>query len=140
MNIEYIRLIKTERECLNLAKNAKKKGREDLEIAALNRAEEIKIEAGIESGRRPDINYHYIGLKNGDKLVLKDIGVEAEVYSERTISYKGREVYITPLEDELVASGHSRKSVVNKWIVKETGEVLNDLYQAAYGPKQNKKS
>jgi len=135
MDAEKIKLLKTEKECLNLAKNAKRKGREDIAEAALHRAEEIRIESAIKSGRRPDINYHFIGLKNGDKLVIEGIGVEAEVYSERTLSYKGREVYITPLEDELIASGIPRKSIVGKWAVQKTGENLNDLYEISYGPK-----
>ena len=54
MNIEKIKLIKTEKECLNLAKNAKNKDREDLVKAALHRAEEIRIDAAIKAGRRPD--------------------------------------------------------------------------------------
>lgn len=137
MDVEKIKLLKTEKQCLNLAKNAKSKGREDIAEAALRRAEEIRIEAAIKSGRRPDINYHYIGLKNGDKLVIEDIGVEVEVYSERTLSYKGREIYITPLEDELIASGIPRKSIVGKWVVQKTGEILNDLYEIVYGPKAN---
>lgn len=136
MDIKKIKLINTVKECLNLAKNARNKGREDIAVAAEHRAEEIRIEAAIKDGRRPDINYHFIGLKNGDKLVIEDIGVEAEVYTDRTLSYKGREVYITPLEDDLIAAGYPRKSIVAKWVVQKTGELLNDLYEAAYGPKE----
>jgi hypothetical protein len=136
MDIDKIKLLKTENECLNLAKNARSKGRDDIENAALHRAEELRIEFAIKAGRRPDINYHYIGLNNGDKLVLNEIGVEAEVYSDRTLSCKGREIYITPLENELVASGHPRSSVVGKWVVEKSGRLLNDLYEETYGPKE----
>lgn len=137
MDIHRVKKFQTEQECLNLAENARKKGRDDLADAALYRAEEIRIEQAKKTGRRPDINYHFIGLNNGDKLIIEDIGVEAEVYSERTLLYKGREVYLTPLREELIKMGYPSDAIKSKWIVAKNGTNLKDLYEAVYGPKIN---
>lgn len=135
MNLEQIKAIKTVEQCENLARNAKQKGRDDLVEAALRRAEEIRIEQAVGAGRRPDINYLYLGLRIGDKLVLPEIEVEAEVFSDRMLAYKGSAIHISPLEDELIAAGHPRRAVANKWVVKDTGESLSDLYERIYGPR-----
>jgi len=135
ITIEEISTYDSEKKCLTLAKNAEKRGRHDLAEAAHYRAAELRAEADIKAGRRPDIDYHYIGLRNGDKIILNSIGVEAEVFSHRTLIYKGREVYITPLEAELLKDGHPRKSVVAKWTVEQTGELLDDLYEKTYGKR-----
>ena len=127
----------TEAECLQLAKNAEAKGFHDLAEKARHRAAQLRAEADIKAGRRPDIDYHYIGLKNGDKIVLRDIGEEAEVLTHRTLLYKGSEIYISPLEDKLMNEGHPRKLVVGKWEVERTGENLSDLYVLKYGPKKS---
>lgn len=127
----------TAEECMQLAKNAENRGDPGLAEKARYRAAQLRAEADIKAGRRPDIDYHFIGLKNGDKLVIKEIGVEAEVHSHRTLHYKRSEIYITPLEERLVKEGHARKSVVGRWVVERTGELLNDLYELKYGPKES---
>ena len=125
----------TAEECMQLAKNAEDRGNSDLADKARYRAAELRAEADIKAGRRPDIDYHFMGLKNGDKLLLREIGEEAEVLTHRMLLYKGREIYITPLETELMNAGHPRKSVVGRWEVERTGENLGDLYISTYGPK-----
>jgi hypothetical protein len=127
----------TAEECLQLAKNAEARGIDDLAEQARYRAAQLRAEADIKAGRRPDIDYHYLGLKNGDKLLLRDIGEEAEVFSHRTLLYKGGEIYITPLEEKLMKSGYPRSSVVARWEVERTGENLSDLYELKYGPKSD---
>ena len=74
-------------------------------------------------------------MKNGDKLILRDIGEEAEVFTHRTLLYKSSEIYITPLEEKLMKAGHPRKLVVGCWEVERTGENLGYLYDLKYGPK-----
>jgi len=125
----------TAEECLQLAINAEARGFDDLAEKARNRAAELRAEADIKAGRRPDIDYHYLGLKNGDKILLNEIGEEAVVCSHRTLLYKGSEIYITPLEEKLIKAGHPRKSIVGRWEVERTGENLSDLYELKYGPK-----
>jgi hypothetical protein len=127
----------TEAECLQLAKNAEAKGDHELAEKSRYRAAQLRFEADIKAGRRPDIDYHFIGLKNGDKILLKDIGEEAEILTHRTLLFKGSEIYITPLENKLIKAGHPRKLVVGKWEVKRTGENLNDLYELKYGSKKD---
>ena len=125
----------TAEECLQLAINAEARGFDDLAEKARYRAAELRAEADIKAGRRPDIDYHYLGLKNGDKLILRDIGEEAEVFTHRTLLYKGSEIYITPLEEKLMKAGNPRKLVVGRWEVERTGENLGYLYDLKYGPK-----
>lgn len=134
--IEKIRKINSEKECLNLAKNAEDRGRTNVAEAARFRAAELRAEADSKAGRRPDIDYNFIGLKNGQKIVLSSIGEAAEIYSHRTLLYKGREIYITPLEEELLAAGHPRKSISGKWVVEETGKLLSELYEERYGKEK----
>jgi len=100
--------------CMTLAKNTEERGRPDLAEAAFHRAARLRAESDLKQGRRPDIDYHLIGLKNCRTLIIEEIGVEAEVYSHRTLSYQGSEIYITPLEEKLVDAGHPRKSVVDR--------------------------
>lgn len=137
MTLEKIQKLTTVKECETLAANAERLGKLDFANAAYNRAAELRAEKAISEGRRPDIDYHYLGLVNGDVIELPGIGVSAEVFSNRTLSYKGREVYITPLEEELMESGFSRKQVVGKWVVRKSGKVLNDLYVEKHGPRGN---
>ena len=66
---------------------------------------------------------------------MPEAGIEVEVYSNRTLRYKGKEVFITPLEDELIESGIERNKVKNKWKVKCSGEQLNDVYRKIYPKK-----
>jgi len=129
MTIDKINEMDSVEKCMTLAKNTEERGRPDLAEAAYYRAARLRAESDLKLGRRPDIDYHLIGLKNRSTLIIKEIGVEAEVYSHRTLYYKGSEIYITPLEEKLVDAGHSRKSVVGRWVVKETGELLSDLYE-----------
>ena len=129
-------------QCKNLAINYRKKIDKtnppnsviwkDLADLADKRTAELQEQ---ESGRSPDIPYHRIGLPTGTILHLPEAGIEAEVYSNRTLRYKGREIHITPLEDELIESGIERKKVKNKWEVKSSGEQLNDVYRKIY-PKE----
>jgi hypothetical protein len=125
----------TAEECMQLAKNAEDRGNSDLADKARHRAAELRAEADIKAGRRPDLDYHFMGLKNGEKLLLIEIGEEAEVFTHRTLLYKGSEIYITPLEEDLIKAGHPRKLVVGRWEVESTGVNLGDLYISTYGPK-----
>ena len=122
---------------MTLAKNAEVKGRSDLAEAAYLRAARLKATSDLKQGRRPSIDYHLIGLKNGSVLIIEEIGEEAEVYTNRTLLYKGSEIYISPLAEKLIDEGNPRKSVIGQWVVKETGERINDLYKKTYGIKNS---
>jgi hypothetical protein len=88
-----------------------------------------------ETGRRPDIPYIQLKLFRGTVLYIPETDIEATVFSNRTLSYKGREVYITPLENELIDSGIPRNKIAGKWTVKETGENLNAIYNKKWPKK-----
>ena len=92
MTVDKINQMNSEEKCMRLAKNAEERGRPDLAEAARNRAARLRAESNLKQGRRPNIDYHLIGLKNGSKLIIEAIGVEAQVYSHRTLFYKGSEI------------------------------------------------
>lgn len=133
-----IKNCKTLDELDQFIKNARERGREDvLELAYARRAVLSSAQA-VSEGRRPHLNYFEMGLKENDVLIHVKTGEEARVYSGRQLIYKGRIVYISPLEEELTEK-HRHKSESggpsNHWITSD-GRVLNDLYEATYGPKR----
>ena len=124
------------KKCEIMAINIKtKQGESDLFHHANFRASLLRANEAKRAGRRPDIDYHVIGLKNGDEIYLPDTDVSATIYSHRTLLYKGREVYITPLETELMTH-LPRKKVFDRWLVQETGEHLGTMYSKLF-PKQS---
>tara|TARA_B100000780_G_C21113015_1_gene449971 strand:- start:210 stop:617 length:408 start_codon:yes stop_codon:yes gene_type:complete len=123
---------KTEKDCLALAKNARRKNRDDIADDANLRAAELRRENFRNGGRRPDIDYHICGLKDGSIIYLPEINIEAKVWSHRTLFFEGSEIYITPLEAKLMEKGFPRKKIANRWRSKDTGELVNDLYNKAY--------
>ena len=123
------------KKCETMATNIKaKQGESELFHYANFRASILRAKEAKRAGRRPDIDYHVIGLKNGDEIYLPDTDVSATIYSHRTLLYKGREVYITPLETELMEH-LPRKKVFDRWLVRETGEHLGTMYSKKF-PKQ----
>ena len=129
---KYLDRCKTEQDCLNLAKNARERNRNDIADAANLKASLIRQEEFKKTGRRPDIDYHACGLKDGDLIYLPDLNIDAKVYTHRTLLFEGAEIYITPLEEKLLDRGFTRKQVVAKWRIKKTDELLNDAYNKAY--------
>lgn len=128
-----IKKLKTEKECLNFARNAEERGMRDLVDEANLRASLIRREDYKSRGRRPDIDYHIIGLKNDDAIYLPNVDIEASVFSHRTLLFKGSEIYITPLEESLINKGGlKRNQVVGKWRCKKTDELIDDMYRRIY--------
>ena len=127
-----IKTCKTLKDCLNLADNARKKGRPDIADQANMRAAEIRRDGCRDGGRRPDIDYHICGLKDGDVIYLPELDIDARVYSHRTLLFEGSEIYITPLETKLIDRGLPRSKIANRWRSKESGELVNDMYNKAY--------
>ena len=123
------------KSCEVFAANAQERGFSELADEARMRAAQLRKQAYDNGARRPDIDYHIIGLKNGDRIFLPELGVTAEIASHRTLYYQGREVYITPLESELVEAGFASRDVRGKWRAESNGELINDMYSAIY-PKE----
>ena len=130
--VDILDKCKTEQDCLTLAKNARAKNRQDIVDAANLKAALIRQEAYKKTGRRPDIDYHACGLKDGELIYLPDLNIEAEVFTHRTLFFEGTEIYITPLEKKLIDKGYPRKQIVNKWRNKQTNELVNDAYNKVY--------
>jgi hypothetical protein len=124
-------------KCEKMANNIRKQRGEgsELYLHATKRIIQLRKNDAELSERRPDIDYHILGLKNGDEIYLPETDVVASIFSHRTLSYKGREVYISALEDELIEH-LPRRLVVAKWRTRNTNENLNDLYNKAF-PKEN---
>ena len=129
---------KTLRELDTFIENARKKNREDVVELAYARRAVLSIKEAISEGRRPHLNYFEMGLKVDDFLIHARTGEQSKVYSGRQLIYKGRICYISPLEEELTEK-HKGKSQPggpsNHWTTAD-GRLLNDLYEATYGPKR----
>ena len=129
---------KTLDELDQFIKNARDKNREDVVELAYARRAVLSKEQAISEGRRPHLNYFEMGLKVDDVLTHTKTGEQAKVYSGRQLIYKGRICYISTLEEELTEK-HRGKSESggpsNHWTTAD-GRVLNDLYEATYGPKR----
>lgn len=130
----YIDQLNDLKKCESMARNIKtQRGESELFHHANYKASLLRKEEAQRMGRRPDIDYHVIGLKNGDEIYLPDTEVTATIFSHRTLEYKGREVYITPLERELIEElGLPRNKVVNKWIAQKNGRNLGMMYNEIY--------
>ena len=127
---------KTEKECLNFAENAKKKGRTDLVDEANYKAALLRKEAFKNGGKRPDIDYHILGLKDGDTVYLPDTKIEATIQSHRTLLFEGSEFHFTPLETMLREDrGFKYSEIRRKWRCKKTDMVLAERYAEIY-PKE----
>ena len=123
---------KTEKECLILAENARKKGRMDIVCEANLRAVQFRQQEYRDTGRRPSIDYHACELDDGDIIYLPEINIEAEVYSHRKLLFEGTDTYFTTIEKKLISRGIPSRQVRNKWRIQATDELLNDAYNRAY--------
>jgi|SaaInlStandDraft_1057018.scaffolds.fasta_scaffold289179_1 hypothetical protein len=127
---------KTEKECLNFADNAKKKGRTDLVDEANYRAALLRKESFKNGAPRPHIDYHILGLKDGDTIYLPNTKIEATIHSHRTLLFEGSEIYITRLETMLREErGFTSSETRGKWRCKKTDIVLDERYAEIY-PKE----
>ena len=89
-----MRLAVNYREQINKTKPPVSFSWKELADLADRRTAELKER---ETGRRPDLPYHQIGLPTDTVLHIPGTEIEVTVYSNRTILYKGRETYITPV-------------------------------------------
>jgi len=128
----YIANLKTSEECEAYSKKLKENRYEKLGDKANFRAAQLRKQEYDNGGRRPDIDYHIIGLKDGDAIYLPELDIEATVYSHRTLWYKNREIYITPLEEELISQGHPGRLVRGKWRMRSNDRLIDDAYTEIY--------
>ena len=129
---ERVKRCKTVKDCEILARNAKRIGNQNIVDEANLRAAQFRKKEYDNGGRRPDIDYHIIGLKDGDAIYLPELDIEATVCSHRTLWYKNREIYITPLDEELISQGHPSRLIRGKWRMKSNDRLINDAYNEIY--------
>ena len=129
---EWIAGCNTSQECEAYSKKLKKNGLGELADKANFRAAQLRKQEYDSGGRRPDIDYHIIGLRDGDAIYLPELDIEVTVYSHRTLWYKNREIYITPLEEELISQGHPSRLIRNKWRMRSNDRLINDAYTEIY--------
>ena len=73
-------------KCMSMAANIKaRQGESALYHHANYKASLLRREESKRIGRRPDIDYHVIGLQNGDEIYLPNTEVTARVFSHRTL-------------------------------------------------------
>lgn len=137
--LQIIERCKTLKDIDRFIENAMNKEAEEVVLsAAYDKRLQLTIEDCRKSNRRPDLNYFEMGLKKGEVLKHMKSGQNATVFTDRTLSYNGREVYITPLQAELTEKycpQGSGSHPTHHWEL-ENGTVLNDLYVKTYGPKK----
>jgi hypothetical protein len=129
---KFIASCKTAEECEAYSKKLKKEGFQEAADKANLRAAQLRKQEYDNGGRRPDIDYHILGLKDGDAIYLPELDIEATVCSHRTLWYKNREIYITPLEEELISQGHPSRLIRNKWRMRSNDRLINDAYTEIY--------
>jgi len=129
---EWIAGCKTSEKCEGYSKKLKEEGFQELADKANLRAAQLRKQEYDNGGRRPDIDYHIIGLKDGDVIYLPELDIEATVYSHRTLWYKNREIYITPLEEELISQDHPSRLIRHKWRMRSNDRLINDAYTEIY--------
>jgi len=129
---KFIASCKTSKECEAYSKKLKKAGFEEAADMANLRAAQLRKQEYDNGGRRPDIDYHIIGLKDGDVIYLPELDIEATVYSHRTLWYENREIYVTPLQEKLISSGCPSRLVRGKWRMRSNDRLINDAYMEIY--------
>lgn len=124
--------LKSVKDCEIFANNATKRNRPDLAEQALYKAAQLRKEEYDRGGRRPDIDYHIIGLKNGDKICLEELDITATVASYKTLLYKGRETFRTTIEKELIAANLPSSKIRGKWRIESSGDLIDELHGRIY--------
>ena len=135
-NASCIRESKNRKRMLEFRRKCEKKGRTDLVDEANYRAALLRKESFKNGAPRPHIDYHILGLKDGDTIYLPDTEIEATIHSHRTLLFEGSEIYITRLETMLREErGFTSSETRGKWRCKKTDIVLDERYEEIY-PKE----
>ena len=80
---------------------------------------------------RPPLNYHEMGMQDGDVLVWKDDPkITVTIVSERKISYEGEETSLSALSAQLKGYKVKYISPGAHWLYKD--RLLNEIYDETY--------
>ena len=81
--------------------------------------------------KRPPLNYHEMGMSDGDVLVWKDNPeITVTIISDRKVSYNGEEVSLSTLSAQLKGYSVKHISPCPCWLYK--GQSLDDIYDKTY--------
>ena len=121
--------------------NARRLGEDKALTMAYARRAELFRDDYEATGRRPDINYLEIGLHEGDAITHMRTGEKATIRTDRTLTFRGFEEYITTIESTLFAevdrddSPASNQYSKTTWMA-DSGKTLDELYLKTYGAKR----
>lgn len=83
------------------------------------------------TSRRPPLNFHEMGMKEGDVLVWHDDeNRKAFIVSERKVSFNDEECYLSTLSAQLVGAKHKHVAPCQYW--KFNGRSLSEIYDETY--------
>ena len=91
-----------------------------------DKAATIKAQA-----KRPPLNFHEMGMQDGDLLVWKDDpNITVTIISDRKISYEGEEYSLSALSAKLKGYHVKHISPGSHWLYKD--RLLNEIYDETY--------
>ena len=121
--------------------NANRLGEDEVVAMAYTRRAELVRDNYEATGRRPDINYLEIGLHVGDTITHMRSGEKATIRTDRTLTFRGLEDYITNIESLLITemdrgSGSKSNKYSKKTWMTDDGKTLDELYLKTYVAKR----
>jgi hypothetical protein len=106
-------------------------GRDDEEFLELKSptSEDVKIESLLK-GRRPNLNFYELGLKDNFELVFKENPqVIVKIVSGRQVEYEDKQYFLTALTRKLL-NWQTDKKPAPYWLYE--GKSLSDTYEDKY--------
>jgi ribosomal protein L19 len=92
-------------------------------------SEDIKIESLLK-GRRPNLNFYELGLKDNFELAFKqNPQIVVKIVSEKQVEYEGEQYFLTALTRKLLGWQTDRKPAPY-WLYE--GKSLSDIYEEKY--------
>ena len=83
--------------------------------------------------RRPNMNFHKMGIPNGSTLRSKTTDDVVQIVGPRKVRFRGEDMYLTQATKRILVR-NSTPYVSYHWLY--NGELLHDIYERTY-PKKN---
>ena len=97
------------------------------EAAAMDNSEEL-----IRRARRPNLDFHLLGITDGERLYWKDNDrIFVTLCSERKVMYNGKECFLTTATKEILGTT-APTAPAPYWLY--NGKILKDIYDSFYEP------
>lgn len=86
----------------------------------------------IRRARRPNLDFHLLGINDGERLYWKDNDrIFVTVCSERKVMHNGKECYLTTATKEILGTT-APTAPAPYWLY--NGKILKDIYDSFYEP------